>query len=73
MVFKVYDIDKNGRINANEIRKIIEAIYDFLGDDINCKIPAEVIVSKVMEKLGLISDIFIIAVQIKNFFKLIKI
>ena len=73
MVFKVYDIDKNGRISANEIRKIIEAIYDFLGDDINCKTPAEEIVFKVMEKLGLILDIFIIAVQIKNFFKLIKI
>jgi Ca2+-binding EF-hand superfamily protein len=73
MVFKVYDIDKNGRISANEIRKTIEAIYDFLGDDINCKTPAEVIASKVMEKLGLILHIFMIAVQIKIYFQLIKI
>ena len=31
MAFKMYDLDKNGRVEKKEMEKIIEAIYDLLG------------------------------------------
>jgi Ca2+-binding EF-hand superfamily protein len=33
MAFNMYDIDKNGRIDRKEMEKIIEAIYDLLGEE----------------------------------------
>ncbi|RNA44289.1 neuronal calcium sensor 2-like [Brachionus plicatilis] len=33
MAFNMYDIDKNGRIDKKEMEKIIEAIYDLLGEE----------------------------------------
>lgn len=31
--FNMYDIDKNGKIDRKEMEKIIEAIYDLLGEE----------------------------------------
>lgn len=33
MAFKMYDMDKNGRVDKKEMEKIIEAIYDLLGEE----------------------------------------
>ncbi len=33
MAFNMYDIDKNGKIDCKEMEKIIEAIYDLLGEE----------------------------------------
>jgi Ca2+-binding EF-hand superfamily protein len=33
MAFNMYDIDKNGKIDNKEMEKIIEAIYDLLGEE----------------------------------------
>jgi hypothetical protein len=33
MAFNMYDIDKNGAIDKKEMIKIIEAIYDLLGEE----------------------------------------
>lgn len=33
MAFKMYDMDKNGRVDKREMEKIIEAIYDLLGEE----------------------------------------
>lgn len=32
LAFKVYDTDKNGRVDKKEMEKIIEAIYDLVGE-----------------------------------------
>ena len=69
MVFKVYDIDKNGQISVDEINNVIQAMYDFLGDNIDCKMSPEIIISKVMEKLGLLL-IFIYTKKILNILKI---
>ena len=53
MVFKIYDIDKNGQVQSNEIEKVIVAMYEFLGDKINCSVAPQEIVSIVMNKLGI--------------------
>ena len=34
-IFKLYDIDGNGRVTIKEIEKIIESIYDLQGIDAN--------------------------------------
>ncbi|CAF0787173.1 unnamed protein product [Brachionus calyciflorus] len=33
MAFRMYDVDKNGKIDKKEMEKIIEAIYDLLGEE----------------------------------------
>jgi Ca2+-binding EF-hand superfamily protein len=33
MAFKMYDMDRNGRVDEKEMEKIIEAIYDLLGEE----------------------------------------
>lgn len=33
MAFKIYDMDRNGKIDKKEMEKIITAIYDLLGED----------------------------------------
>ena len=33
LAFKMYDVDKNGRVDKKEMEKIIEAIYDLLGEE----------------------------------------
>jgi len=33
LAFKMYDVDKNGKVDKKEMEKIIEAIYDLLGED----------------------------------------
>jgi Ca2+-binding EF-hand superfamily protein len=33
MAFRMYDMDKNGRVDKKEMEKIIEAIYDLLGEE----------------------------------------
>ncbi|CAF0716342.1 unnamed protein product, partial [Brachionus calyciflorus] len=34
LAFKMYDVDKNGKVDGKEMEKIIEAIYDLLGEEI---------------------------------------
>ena len=53
IVFNIFDIDKNGRLTIDEIKKIIGAVYDFLGDEekLDDDSPS-IIVSIVMEKFG---------------------
>ena len=53
MAFNMYDIDKNGKVDKNEMEQIILAIYDLLGEE-NRKgenSPAER-VKRIMMKLG---------------------
>jgi Ca2+-binding EF-hand superfamily protein len=53
MAFNMYDIDKNGKVDKKEMEKIIEAIYDLLGEE-NRKgdnSPSNR-VKKIMAKLG---------------------
>ena len=33
MAFKMYDMDRNGKVDTKEMEKIIEAIYDLLGEE----------------------------------------
>lgn len=33
MAFKIYDIDRNGKIDNKEMEKIITAIYDLIGEE----------------------------------------
>jgi Ca2+-binding EF-hand superfamily protein len=33
MAFKMYDMDRNGKVDKKEMEKIIEAIYDLLGEE----------------------------------------
>ncbi|RNA03142.1 neuronal calcium sensor 2 [Brachionus plicatilis] len=33
MAFRMYDVDRNGRVDKKEMEKIIEAIYDLLGEE----------------------------------------
>jgi Ca2+-binding EF-hand superfamily protein len=52
MAFNMYDIDKNGCIDKKEMEKIIESIYDLLGEE-NRKgdNAANSRVKKIMDKL----------------------
>lgn len=34
LAFKMYDVDKNGTVDKKEMLKIIEAIYDLLGEEL---------------------------------------
>lgn len=34
LAFKMYDVDRNGSVDKKEMRKIIEAIYDLLGEEL---------------------------------------
>jgi Ca2+-binding EF-hand superfamily protein len=34
LAFKMYDVDKNGTVDKREMQKIIEAIYDLLGEEL---------------------------------------
>lgn len=34
LAFNMYDVDKNGSVDKKEMRKIIEAIYDLLGEEL---------------------------------------
>ena len=33
LAFKMYDVDRNGKVDKKEMEKIIEAIYDLLGEE----------------------------------------
>ncbi|CAF0716350.1 unnamed protein product [Brachionus calyciflorus] len=33
MAFRMYDVDRNGKVDKKEMEKIIEAIYDLLGEE----------------------------------------
>ncbi len=34
MAFNMYDVDKNGSVDKKEMQRIIEAIYDLLGEEL---------------------------------------
>ena len=34
LAFKMYDVDKNGKVDKKEMQKIIEAVYDLLGEEL---------------------------------------
>ncbi|CAF1606471.1 unnamed protein product, partial [Didymodactylos carnosus] len=57
MAFNMYDIDKNGKVDAKEMEQIVTAIYDLLGEE-NRKgenSPSKR-VEKIMTKLDLNGD-----------------
>ena len=33
LAFKMYDVDRNGKVDKKEMEKIVEAIYDLLGEE----------------------------------------
>ncbi len=35
MAFNMYDVDKNGSVDKKEMQRIIEAIYDLLGEELH--------------------------------------
>jgi Ca2+-binding EF-hand superfamily protein len=57
LAFKMFDIDKNGSVDRKEMEKIMEAIYDLLGEE-NRKgenAPSEK-VKKIMQKIDINHD-----------------
>jgi Ca2+-binding EF-hand superfamily protein len=69
MAFKMFDIDKNKKIDKKEMEKIIEAIYDLMGEENRKGENApSARVKRIMLKLGIKAFSFVVIFNCENLF-----